>query len=96
MEPLAADFALFLRCGVCRVEKRLAVHENFTLVGRRQEIEAAQKRRLTAAGRADDRHGLALFQRKVDAAQHDGVFVKRFADALHFQYSHVAPPYALK
>ena len=62
MQPLAADFALFLRCGVCRVEKRLAVHENFTLVGRRQEIEAAQQRRLAAAGRADDGDGLALFQ----------------------------------
>ena len=38
----------------------------------------------------------AAEERKVDAAQHDGVFVKRFADTLHFQYSHVAPPYALK
>ena len=38
----------------------------------------------------------AAEERKVDAAQHDSVFVKRFADALHFQYSHVAPPYALK
>ena len=32
MEPFSANFAFFLRCGVCRVEKRLAVHENFTLV----------------------------------------------------------------
>ena len=60
MQPLSANLALFLRGRVVRVKERLAVHQNFPLVGRRQEVEAAKKRRLAAAGRADDRDGLAL------------------------------------
>ena len=62
MQPLAADLALFLRVGVRRVEERLAVYRDLPLVGDGQEIEAAQQRRLAAAGRADDGDGLALFQ----------------------------------
>ena len=62
MQPLAADLALFLRVGVRRVKERLAVYRDLPLVGDGQEIEAAQQRRLAAAGRADDGDGLALFQ----------------------------------
>ena len=51
------------------VENALAADPNLALVGRFQKIQAAKKRRFASAGGADNRQNLALFHRKIDAAQ---------------------------
>ena len=89
MQPLAANFTLLLRIGVVVVEERFVVHHDLSLVGDGQEIEAAQQRRLAAAG-ADDGDRLALFKRKIDALEDDGVLTEAFFQISDFQNRHIA------
>ena len=98
MQPLAADLALFLRVGVRRVEERLAVYRDLPLVGDGQEIEAAQQRRLAAAGRADDGDAPRRFSsEKSMSRKHDGMRVKAFFEiSVLPELGMPPPPYALK
>ena len=90
VQPLAADFALLLRIGVGVVEERFIVHHDLSLVGNGQKIEAPQQRRFAAAGRADNGDRLALFERKIDALQDDGILVEAFFQVSDFQNRHTA------
>ena len=90
VQPLAANFTLLLRIGVGVVEERFVVHHDLSLVGDGQEIEAAQQRRLAAAGRADDGDRLALFKRKIDTLEDDGVLTEAFFQISDFQNRHIA------
>ena len=56
---------------------RISFSEQFA-VGRGQEIEAAQERRLAAAGGADDGKGLPLLQREADVIEDLCVFKMLF------------------
>ena len=73
METLFADLALPLGCGVARVKEDLVPDQDPAPVGGLQKVQAAQQRRLSAAGGADDGQGLPLLQLKADVLQHPGV-----------------------
>jgi hypothetical protein len=53
----------------CRIDATIA-DPDLAAISSLQEIQATQKCRLSAAGRADDGQHLALFQGKVDAVEH--------------------------
>ena len=73
VEPLFADLALPLGGGVARVKEDLVPDQDPPPVGGLQKVQAAQQRRLSAAGGADDGQGLALLQLEADVLQHPGV-----------------------
>ena len=69
METLAADLTLPLGGRVCGVKQEFVLDGDGALVGGLQEVQAAQKGGLTAAGGADDGQDLALLQGKADVLQ---------------------------
>ena len=70
MQPLGAQIRFFVAYLCGRVEQRLAAHRDRPALGRFEEVETAQQRRLAAAGRADDRQNLALVQLERHAFEH--------------------------
>jgi hypothetical protein len=56
-----------------RIGDHLAVEQDVAVVDLLQQVDAAQQGRLAGAGRADERDGLMLADRQVDAAQHEAV-----------------------
>ena len=85
---LAADFSVALGSVICRVEQRLAVYDDLTLVRRFEEVQAAQERRFARTGRADDGERLAALERKTDILQNLVSVAKVFIQILDLKNRH--------
>ena len=88
VQPLAAHVRLAASGGVGGVEKQLAVDGDRAAVRRLEEVEAAQQRGLAAAGGADYREGLPLFEREAYLIEHLRL-VEVLLKVLDFQYGHM-------
>ena len=69
MEPLFPNLGLGLRLAVRGIKQYLILHSDCPGVRCFQKIKAAQQRCLSAAGGADDRQCLPLFQGKADVIE---------------------------
>ena len=87
MQPLAAQLAFLLRGRAGCVEQGLAPDCDAAAIRRLQEIKAAQQRGFAAARAADHCQGFALFQCKIDIAQHFRI-AKALCQIFNFQNSH--------
>ena len=87
VQPLPADFTLARGARIGRVKENLIAHQDAAAVGPLQEIEAAQQRRLAAAGGADHGEHVALVHGEADAVEHPAS-VKVLFKVFHLQNRH--------
>ena len=88
-QPERQSAAAFCRADAA-VKQRFARHADAPGIRLLQRVQAAQQRRLAAAGRAEDGQRLALLQRERDVLQ-DGRPAEALFQMLDFQNGHVRP-----